>query len=84
MQASQASATDLRLWSSYVQLLALLGSRVEAIKVAEKALSMLQVRRCHHEKQNPKIYRSTVRGFTRLEAERQDVRCRVLHGNDTS
>lgn len=45
MQASQASATDLRLWSSYVQLLALLGSRLEAIKVAEKALSMLQVRR---------------------------------------
>ena len=48
MQASQASATDLRLWSSYVQLLALLGSRVEAIKVAEKALSMLQVRRFDH------------------------------------
>lgn len=44
VQASQASATDLRLWSSYVQLLALLGSRQEAIKVAEKALSMVQVR----------------------------------------
>ncbi|CAM9382705.1 unnamed protein product, partial [Ectocarpus fasciculatus] len=40
--ASQASATDLRLWSSYVQLLALLGSTQEAIKVAEKALSMVQ------------------------------------------
>ncbi|CAN0575975.1 unnamed protein product, partial [Ectocarpus sp. 12 AP-2014] len=25
LEASQASATDLRLWSSYVQLLALLG-----------------------------------------------------------
>lgn len=43
-QASQASATDLRLWSSYVQLLGLLGSRQEAMKVAEKALSMVQVR----------------------------------------
>lgn len=44
VQASQASATDLRLWSSYVQLLALLGSRQEAMKVAEKALSMAQVK----------------------------------------
>ncbi len=44
IQASQASATDLRLWSSYVQLLALLGSKQEAVKVAEKALSMVQVR----------------------------------------
>lgn len=44
VQASQASATDLRLWSSYVQLLALLGSKQEAVKVAEKALSMVQVR----------------------------------------
>lgn len=43
-QASQASATDLRLWCSYVQLLALLDCREEAIKVAEKALSMVQVR----------------------------------------
>ncbi|CAM9862345.1 unnamed protein product, partial [Scytosiphon promiscuus] len=42
LEASQASSTDLRLWSSYVQLLALLGSRREAIKVAEKALSMVQ------------------------------------------
>lgn len=44
LQASQASATDLRLWSSYVQLLALLGNRQEATKVAEKALSMVQVK----------------------------------------
>lgn len=44
LQASQESATDLRLWTSYVQLLALLGSQEEAIKVAEKALSMVQVR----------------------------------------
>eukprot|EP00903_Cladosiphon_okamuranus_P019261 g17707.t2 len=42
LEASQASATDLRLWSSYVQLLALLGSTQEAKKVAEKALSMTQ------------------------------------------
>eukprot|EP00752_Nemacystus_decipiens_P004418 g4034.t1 len=42
LEASQASATDLRLWSSYVQLLALLGSKQEAMKVAEKALSMTQ------------------------------------------
>lgn len=44
LQASGASATDLRLWSSFVQLLALLGNHDEAIKVAEKALSMVQVR----------------------------------------
>lgn len=44
LQASHESATDLRLWSSYVQLLALLGNQEEAIKVAEKALSMVQVR----------------------------------------
>ncbi|CAM9193049.1 unnamed protein product, partial [Hapterophycus canaliculatus] len=42
LEASQASATDLRLWSSYVQLLALLGSRRDAMKVAEKALAMVQ------------------------------------------
>lgn len=44
MQASQASATDLRLWCAYVQVLALLDCREEAIKVAEKALSMVEVR----------------------------------------
>lgn len=43
LQASQASATDLRLWCSYVQLLVLLDSREEAVKVAEKALSMVEV-----------------------------------------
>lgn len=71
IQASQASATDLRLWSAYVQLLALLGNRVEAIKVAEKALSMLQVRRFRHNKNIPRYI--TVRGCTRLEAECQDI-----------
>ncbi|CAM9665983.1 unnamed protein product, partial [Choristocarpus tenellus] len=43
LEASHASATDLRLWSAYVQLRALLGRHGEALKVAEKALSMTQV-----------------------------------------
>lgn len=70
VQASQASATDLRLWSSYVQLLALLGSRREAVKVAEKALSMVQVKnlcetgvRCaHRRRMRVRIY---IRPFPR-------------------
>lgn len=87
-QASQASATDLRLWCSYVQLLALLDCREEAIKVAEKALSMVQVKRSH-DMIAPRTYNSSTTGVSKsllsillhdiLEAFVISCACRLRH-----
>ncbi|CAM9254852.1 unnamed protein product, partial [Phaeothamnion confervicola] len=40
LQASEQSATDLRLWSAYVHVETVQGCRAEALRVARKALSM--------------------------------------------
>lgn len=83
LQASQASATDLRLWCAYVHLLVVLERRQEAVKVAEKALSMVQVDRSTiYASCGPSdaihIVSSMVHGIVLSDLRPSSVRCHVL------
>lgn len=77
-QASEASATDLRLWTSYVQFLNLLDSREESITVAEKALSMVQVINVVWKELRSELTRSRCAYFLILQAVRLTDRNRGL------